>query len=131
MDFLGIPGILDADQVRDLLRHRQSERMRAQARSPRQPSSAAAEPASVSAHERLTALRRELNGLVAAWLHRSGEPHGVIHAELRRVCGGPPAAAASADELGARISAIRSWAARPRAIGKASGKTDGKTSRQG
>ena len=28
MDFLGIPGLLEADQVRDLLRHRQSERAR-------------------------------------------------------------------------------------------------------
>ena len=28
MDFLGIPGLLEPDQVRDLLRHRQSERAR-------------------------------------------------------------------------------------------------------
>jgi superfamily II DNA or RNA helicase len=111
MDFLGIPGLLDADQVRDLLRHRQSQRIREQARSSRQ---ARAEPAAQTAHERLTALRKELNGLVAAWHHRSDEPHGVIHAELRRECGGPPAAAASADELTQRIHALRSWAARPR-----------------
>ena len=31
MDFLGIPGLLEPDQVRDLLRHRQSERARKQA----------------------------------------------------------------------------------------------------
>ena len=28
MDFLGIPGLLEPDQVRDLLRHKQSERAR-------------------------------------------------------------------------------------------------------
>ena len=112
MDFLGIPGLLDADQVRDLLRHRQSQRVREQARSSRQ---APTEPPAQTAHERLTALRKELNGLVAAWHHRSDEPHGVIHAELRRECGGPPAAAASADELAQRIEVLRSWAARPRA----------------
>jgi superfamily II DNA or RNA helicase len=115
MDFLGIPGLLDADQVRELLRRRQSQsqqRIRQQARSARDTS---AEPQAQSAHERLAALRRELNGLVAAWHHRSGEPHGVIHAELRRVCGGPPAGAASADELAQRIDTIRRWAAQPRA----------------
>jgi superfamily II DNA or RNA helicase len=111
MDFLGIPGLLDADQVRELLRHRQSERRRQQGRSSR---AASADRDTHTAHERLAALRKELNGLVAAWHHRSGDPHGVIHAELRRVCGGPPAAAASAGELAERIQTIRGWAARPR-----------------
>ena len=93
MDFLGIPGLLDADQVKDLLRHRQSERIKEQSRSA---PSVVREP---SAHEHLSGLRRELNGLVATWHHRSGAPHGVIHAELRRACGGPPAAVATAAEL--------------------------------
>ena len=34
--------------------------------------------------EQLAALRKELNGLVGAWSHRTGQPHGVIHNELRR-----------------------------------------------
>ncbi|MFY9913484.1 MAG: DEAD/DEAH box helicase, partial [Nocardioidaceae bacterium] len=75
MDFLGIPGLLEPDQVRDLLAHRQSERVKENKRTGRH---RAAEP---SAHERLAGLRKELNGLVAAWHHRSGSPHGVIHAE--------------------------------------------------
>ncbi len=67
------------------------------------------------AHERLAVLRRELNGLVAAWHHRTGQPHGVTHAALRTECGGPTAAVASADQLQARIDRVRSWAAaRPR-----------------
>jgi superfamily II DNA or RNA helicase len=108
MDFLGIPGLLEPDQVRDLLRHRQSERLREQRRAGR---GSRHEPA---AHERLAGLRKELNGLVAAWHHRSGAPHGVIHAELQRACGGPPTAVASAAELRERIDKIREWAARRR-----------------
>ncbi|GAA1919245.1 DEAD/DEAH box helicase [Nocardioides lentus] len=118
MDFLGIPGLLDADQVREMLHSRQSERAQAQKR-------AAAQRAPVtvdddletrrSAHEHLALLRRELNGLVAAWHHRTGTPHGVTHAALRKECGGPPAAAATADQLQQRIARLRDKAARPSA----------------
>jgi len=53
--------------------------------------------------ETLAALRKELNGLVRAWHHRSGQPHAVIHAELRRTCGGPPLPQATAAQIRARI----------------------------
>ncbi|HET6627684.1 MAG TPA: DEAD/DEAH box helicase [Nocardioidaceae bacterium] len=109
MDFLGIPGLLEPEQVRDLLHHRQSERARKQ----RGARSAEEEVVrDVSTHEHLATLRRELNGLVAAWNHRTGQPHGVTHAALRRECGGPAAAVATAEQLTARIDRIRSWAAR-------------------
>jgi hypothetical protein len=62
-------------------------------------------------HERLAVLRRELNGLVAAWHHRTGQPHGVTHAALRKECGGPAASVATADQLQARIDLVRGWAA--------------------
>jgi hypothetical protein len=68
---------------------------------------AATVPASAS--ESLTTLRKELNGLVAAWHHRTGQQHGAIHAELRRICGGPALAQASANQIRARIQALRSW----------------------
>jgi superfamily II DNA or RNA helicase len=61
--------------------------------------------------EALAALRKELNGLVGAWNHRTGQPHGVIHADLRRACGGPPLPQATADQIRARIDMIRRWAA--------------------
>jgi hypothetical protein len=64
----------------------------------------------VTAREGLAVLRKELNGLIAAWHHRTGQPHGVIHAELRKACGGPPLAAATGDQIRARIRAIRAWA---------------------
>lgn len=107
MDFLGIPGLLEADQVRDLLRHRQSERARR-----RTPVAEPAKPRELATHEQLAVMRRELNGLVAAWYHRTGQPHGVIHAALRKGCGGPAAAAASADQLTKRIDLLREWATR-------------------
>jgi hypothetical protein len=58
----------------------------------------------------LAALRKELNGLVGAFSHRTGQPHGVIHAELRQSCGGPPLPQATADQIRARIDMIRRWA---------------------
>jgi superfamily II DNA or RNA helicase len=113
MDFLGIPGLLEPDQVRSLLHHRQSQRVRRQAGVRSRETEVEREQATheTATHERLGALRRELNGLVAAWNHRTGQPHGATHAVLRRECGGPPAAAASADQLQARIDRLRSWAA--------------------
>ncbi|MFC6287833.1 DEAD/DEAH box helicase [Nocardioides sp. GCM10027113] len=112
MDFLGIPGLLEPDQVRELLHHRQSERARKQKAAPPPGSQGphADTVREVSTHEQLAVLRRELNGLVAAWFHRTGQPHGVTHAALRKECGGPAAAIASAEQLHARIDRIRDWA---------------------
>ena len=104
MDYLGLPGLLEPDQVKDLLRRHQANH---QSRSTTEPS--ASVPAR-STHEELRSLRKELNGLVAAWHHRTDLPHGVIHAQLRSACGGPPSAIASAEELQERIDRIRDWA---------------------
>ena len=103
-DFLGLPGLLEPDQVRVLLAQRQSEQLKKQ---PRVPAPAVREK---TAFEVLSGLRKELNGLVGAWHHRTGKPHGAIHAELRSACGGPPTPQASADELQERIETMRRWA---------------------
>lgn len=66
-------------------------------------------PVPIGVRERLTALRKELNALVALHHHRTGKSHGIIHSELRRSCGGPPTAMASAKQLQDRITALRSW----------------------
>ncbi|QNN54812.1 DEAD/DEAH box helicase [Nocardioides mesophilus] len=112
MDFLGIPGLLEPDQVRNLLQTRQSERAKQQRRS----TSSSPEDVTrdVSTHEHLATLRRELNGLVAAWNHRTGQPHGITHAALRKECGGPAAAVATAEQLRTRIDRLRDWAAQRR-----------------
>ncbi len=113
-EFLGIPGLLDSEQMRDLLRRRQAQSANAQRsalrHAPARGHDGADAPPSTHAH--LSTLRRELNGLVAAWHHRTGQPHGSVHATLQRECGGPRAAAASADQLTERIDKIREWAAR-------------------
>ncbi|MFC9999572.1 DEAD/DEAH box helicase [Nocardia sp. NPDC127526] len=110
-DYLGIPGLLDADQMRALLRDRQTRQLQertalAEAPRPDGPSVAAAAERAATA-DRLSELRRELNSLVAMHHHRTGKPHGVIHGELRRECGGPPTALATADQLTERIAALR------------------------
>lgn len=111
MDFLGIPGLLEPDQVRELLHSRQSERARKQKAS-RRTEDAADALVEMSTHEQLAVLRRELNGLVAAWHHRTGQAHGITHAALRKECGGPAAAVATAEQLRVRIDRIREWALR-------------------
>jgi superfamily II DNA or RNA helicase len=107
MDFLGIPGLLEPDQVRELLHHRQRSRRTGAAAHEAVPERVP------SAHEHLAVLRRELNGLVAAWHHRTGQAHGATHAALRKELGGPAAAIANSAQLHARINRLREWAAKP------------------
>ena len=101
-DYLGIPGLLHPDQMRDLLRRRQDEQLALR--------SAAGDIAPPrTTHGQMRELRRELNTLVSAMHHRTGKPHGWIHNELRRLCGGPPVAAASCEQLQERIDNLRTW----------------------
>ena len=122
-DFLGLPGLLEPDQVTLLLRKRQADQLKRQNPQPERsaaPTSTAAPmaPAGVtqqtaapaSARETLASLRKELNGLIAAWHHRTGQPHGVIHADLRKACGGPPLPEATGEQIRARIAMLRRWA---------------------
>jgi superfamily II DNA or RNA helicase len=110
-EYLGLPGLLTPDQVSTLLSKRQADQVAAAARRrpgvaeqpvvPRQP----AGPRTTG--ERRIVLRRQLNALVAAHHHRTGLPHGKIHAELRRRCGGPPSAQATIEQLEERITTIQ------------------------
>jgi superfamily II DNA or RNA helicase len=128
-DYLGLPGLLDPEQVGLLLRKRQAAQLkatavpaeRARGGAPARPATAAAgwatspAPAPVpvpppAARESLAALRKELNLLIAAWHHRTGQPHGVIHADLRRACGGPSLPQATGEQIRARIDMMRRWA---------------------
>jgi hypothetical protein len=139
-DFLGLPGLLEPEQVTLLLRKRQADQRRksadagaapgsrsataaaaaslgprsagaaAGAPAPRSVGAAAVSPPPAPARETLAALRKELNGLIAAWHHRTGQPHGVIHSELRRACGGPPLPEATGEQIRARVAMLRRWA---------------------
>jgi superfamily II DNA or RNA helicase len=111
-DFLGLPGLLEPDQVRTLLRKRQDAQLTTPTRAaaPQTSSAPHTPPIPPVSRQALAALRKELNGLVGAWSHRTGQPHGVIHNELRRTCGGPPLPQATADQIRDRIDTIRRWA---------------------
>jgi len=101
-DYLGIPGLLDATQMRDLLRSRQEEQL------DKRTAAGGTLPVVSTTHGQLRELRRELNALVTLAHHRTGTPHGWIHNELRRLCGGPVLAAANSEQISARIEAVRS-----------------------
>ena len=97
-DFLGIPGLLEPEQVTTLLRKRQA----AQSAQPKK-----AVP--VSDPRRRREVRKELTSLVSAWAQKSGQPHAFVHAELRRICGGPEVARASVEQIESRIGQVRRW----------------------
>ncbi|GAA2513286.1 DEAD/DEAH box helicase [Pilimelia columellifera] len=108
-EYLGLPGLLSPEQVSVLLTKRQADQLAAQRRHrPAAPAQVAAPvERSMSAAERRVGLRRRLNALVAARHHRTNLPHGKIHAELRRLCGGPPSAQATIEQLEERIATIQ------------------------
>lgn len=122
-DYLGLPGLLDAEQMRALLRKREQEqldaRSRQQARGKREARETpkASSAASAAAHARaeqvaskeLPALRQELNARVSIVAARTGRPHGAIHTEARKACGGPPTALCTAQQLRDRIAYLRAW----------------------
>ena len=97
-DFLGIPGLLEPEQVTTLLRKRQA----AQSAQPKK-------AAPVSDPRRRREVRKELTSLVSAWAQKSGQPHAFVHAELRRICGGPEVARASVEQIESRIGQVRRW----------------------
>ena len=104
-EYLGLPGLLSPDQVATLLAKRQADQQR-RIPAPAAAPAALTPPGPRTAGERRIVLRRQLNALVAAHHHRTGLPHGKIHAELRRLCGGPPSAQATIEQLEERIAAI-------------------------
>lgn len=125
-DFLGLPGLLDAEQVKTLLRKRQADQLdvrEAEQKAQQKAAQEAAEkarlghagtsiserPSSGVASEDIPALRQELNTRVSIVASRTGRPHGAIHTEVRRACGGPPTALCSADQLRERIAYLRDW----------------------
>jgi superfamily II DNA or RNA helicase len=106
-EYLGLPGLLTAAQVSVLLAKRQADQQAAVRRTPAGAPAPEQRAAPRNAGERRILLRRQLNALVAAHHHRTGLPHGKIHAELRRLCGGPPSAQATIEQLEERVATIQ------------------------
>jgi len=111
-DFLGLPGLLEPDQVATVLRERQSRgqsRGRPRGREYQAPHPAPQPDQEVAAHRAVAAQRKELNSLVAAYARTRSVPHAAVHLDLRRACGGPALDQASAEQVGGRIQQIRLW----------------------
>lgn len=104
-DYLGLPGLLEPEQVTHLLRERQRKQIARRDRADRRER----QPREVSLHRALESKRKQLNSLVAQYARTKGVPHSHVHAELRRQCGGPPLAQASTDQVDARVAMIRTW----------------------
>lgn len=100
-EYLGLPGLLEPDQVATVLRERQSRHAAARPTRP--------EEAPVAGHRALAAHRKELNALVAAYARKTGAAHATVHLDLRRRCGGPELAAATHEQVTDRISTLRDW----------------------
>lgn len=127
--YLGLPGLLDAEQMRTLLRQRQAEQL--DAREKQRKAEEAARKAEEETARRegrvpgvggdkragntgndatdIPQLRKELNTIVSIVAGRTGKTHGAIHMQARNNCGGPPTALCSAQQLRDRIAFLREW----------------------
>jgi hypothetical protein len=106
-EFLGLPGLLEPEHVHELLQQRQARQGRH--RRAREAREGATEPAPPQAlHRTLKEQRQLLNSLVGLYARQTGDPHGMVHAELRRVCGGPAVSHATVAQLQSRIDVLRS-----------------------
>ncbi|MGG7463262.1 DEAD/DEAH box helicase [Plantibacter sp. YIM 135347] len=107
-DFIGFPGLLEPEQVHELLVQRQSRQAKRGAfvdPNAASPGGDADIPAPL--YRTLKEQRSLLNSLVGLYAKHTKEPHGIIHAELRRVCGGPAVPQASVTQLQSRIELLR------------------------
>ncbi len=110
-EFLGLPGLLEPEHVHELLLQRQARqgrhrRMREAAEAHAPGPHAPVLPAAL--HRTLKEQRQLLNSLVGLYARQTGDSHGSVHTELRRMCGGPAVAQATVAQLQARIDALRS-----------------------
>jgi hypothetical protein len=58
-------------------------------------------------HRTLAEQRKLLNSLVSIWARTTGETHAQVHAEVRRLGGGPEVSRATIAQLQARIDILR------------------------
>lgn len=110
LDFIGLPGILEPDQVAELLRHRQARQARRASDRRKHVASAEDEPGHaepVALYRTLKEQRSLLNSLVGLYARQTGQAHSLVHADLRRACGGPDVAHATVTQLQSRIELLR------------------------
>ncbi len=109
LEFIGLPGLLEPEHVHELLmQHQAKQAKHREAREAREKSSGERETSLPEPlHRTLREQRQLLNTLVGLYARQSGEPHGVVHAQLRRECGGPAVGTATVAQLQKRIEVIR------------------------
>ncbi len=100
-DFIGLPGILEPEQVSELLKSRQARQARRSAGRP------VVDDASAPLHRTLSEQRQLLNRLVSIRARNTGQTHAFVHAEVRRINGGPEVARASVAQLQKRIDWLK------------------------
>ncbi len=106
-EFIGFPGLLEPEHVHELLMQRSARqsRLRDEREATADPTQTTTLPAPL--HRTLREQRQVLNSLVGLYARQSGQPHGVVHAELRRICGGPAVPQATVAQLQSRIDVVR------------------------
>jgi len=106
LEYLGLPGILDHDEVAAVLEQRAAKQSRirdARGRGALDDGHRTVEPV----HRSLKEQRTLLNSLVGLYARQTGQAHGQVHSELRRSCGGPAVAQATAHQIQQRIDMVR------------------------
>jgi superfamily II DNA or RNA helicase len=102
-EYLGLPGLLSPEQTAALLARRDTEhRKRASStRVDEAPTDGELAQAEADARSWRAAgdLRREIHSLVGQLAARTGAPHGVVHARVRKAVPGPASAAAPVEVL--------------------------------
>lgn len=106
-EFIGLPGLLEPEHVHELLMQRQSRQSRL-----REAREAAAPPEETTTlpaplHRTLREQRQLLNSMVGLYARQTDQQHGLVHAELRRICGGPAVAQATVTQIQSRIEVLR------------------------
>ncbi|MDK9650058.1 DEAD/DEAH box helicase [Propionibacterium freudenreichii] len=110
-DYLGLPGLLEPDQVSALLKERQRKQLRRHDRADRRERV----PEAQRLHKALESSRKQLNSLVSQYARSSGVPHSHVHAALRRACGGPELARCTTEQVDERTAMLRRWFMHPEA----------------
>ncbi|GAA4189159.1 DEAD/DEAH box helicase [Microbacterium oryzae] len=108
LEFIGLPGLLEPEHVHELLMQRQTRQSRhRQVRESREKDTGAEPALPAPLHRTLKEQRQLLNSLVGVYARQTGEPHGAVHAWLRKTCGGPAVAQATVAQLQTRIDTLR------------------------
>jgi superfamily II DNA or RNA helicase len=97
-DFLGLPGLLTAEQTATLLARRDAAHRR-------RAGSEDIDLAPRAAWKTADGLRKEISSMVGQLAARTGDPHAAVHAQVRAAVPGPPSATAAETVLAAR----RDW----------------------